>query len=140
MFHSALRQTWVKHWEDLQSHLQQRANIRKKNFQDRKWANKKVQNTLLRSSNSMTFHDYFHDPLEFSMAFSLAVTFENFQNFPCFSIYFLTLNSSTDTNSSVHQNVCHSHCLVLLILSCPCFVICSDQSTKQKFHFPRTNY
>ena len=52
--------------------------------------------TLLSSSNSMTFHD-------FSM----------------------TLNSSTDTNSGVHHNVCHMHWLITrtplyLTLSLPC--------------------
>ena len=52
--------------------------------------------TLLRSSNSTTFHD-------FSM----------------------TLNSSTDTNSGVHRNVCHMHWLITctplyLTLSLPC--------------------
>ena len=58
------------------------------------------------------FHDYFHDLFKFSMTFGLAVTFENFQNVPCFRIYFLTLNSSTDTNSSVYQNGCRSPSLI----------------------------
>ena len=40
--------------------------------------------TLLRSSNSMTFHDFFldffHDLFQFSMTLRLSVIFENFQN------------------------------------------------------------
>ena len=34
------------------------------------------------------FHDFFHDLFKFSMSFGLAVTFENFQNVPYFSIFF----------------------------------------------------
>ena len=47
--------------------------------------------TLLISSNPVTFHDFFHD--------------HKFR-------VFLTLFSSTDTNSSVQQNACHSRCLI----------------------------
>ena len=47
--------------------------------------------TLLISSNPVTFHDFFHD--------------HKFR-------VFLTLFSSTDTNSSVQQNACHSCCLL----------------------------
>ena len=47
--------------------------------------------TLLISSNPVTFHDFFHD--------------HKFR-------VFLTLFSSTNTNSSVQQNACHSHCLI----------------------------
>ena len=69
--------------------------------------------TLLSSSNfMMTFHDYSHDHYNFSMTLGLAVTFENFKNFPYFSIFIFTLNSSTDTNSDVHQNACYLHCLI----------------------------
>ena len=57
---------------------------------------------LLSSSNSMTFNDYFHDLFKVPMTFSLAVSLK-----PSLS-YFLTLQSSTDTNSGVHQNVCRS--------------------------------
>ena len=39
----------------------------------------------------MTFHDFFHDLFKFSTTLGLTVTFESFQNFPCFSI-FLKLN------------------------------------------------
>ena len=46
--------------------------------------------TLLISSNPVTFHDFFHD--------------HKFR-------VFLTLFSSTNANSSVQQNACHSHCL-----------------------------
>ena len=37
-------------------------------------------------SNSMTFHNFFHDLLKVSMTLGLAVTFEHFQNFPCFRV------------------------------------------------------
>ena len=51
----------------------------------------------------MTFHHFFHDLFKFSVTLGSAVTFENFQNFPCCR-EFLTLNSSTGTNSGVHRN------------------------------------
>ena len=35
--------------------------------------------TLLGSSNSMTFHDYFNDLFKFSKTLGLVVTFKNFQ-------------------------------------------------------------
>ena len=68
--------------------------------------------TLSSSPNSMTF----------SMTLGLAVTFKNFQNFTRFSIFF-TINSSTDTNSGIHQNACRSRRLITplyLTLSLPC--------------------
>ena len=40
--------------------------------------------TLLSSSNSMTFDDLF----KFSMTLGLAITFENFQNRPCFKVFY----------------------------------------------------
>ena len=46
------------------------------------------------------------------MTLELAVTFENFQNRTCFSV-FLTLNSSTETNSGIHQNACRSSRLII---------------------------
>ena len=72
--------------------------------------------TLSSSPNSMTFHDFFHDLI------GLAVTFKNFQNFTRFSIFF-TINSSTDTNSGIHQNACRSRRFITplyLTLSLPC--------------------
>ena len=45
--------------------------------------------TLLSSSNFIAFHDFFHDIFKFSTTLGLDVIFENFQNFTCFSIYFL---------------------------------------------------
>ena len=41
--------------------------------------------TLLSSSYSMTF---FHDLFKFSKALGLVVTFQNFQSFPCFGVFF----------------------------------------------------
>ena len=64
---------------------------------------------LLSSSNPMTFYDFFHDLFKFSMTLGLAVTFKKL--FVVFE-YFLTFNSSTDTNSGVHKNACCSHCLI----------------------------
>ena len=40
--------------------------------------------TLLSFLNSMIFPDFFHGLIQFSMTLSLAVTFENFQNYSCF--------------------------------------------------------
>ena len=39
-------------------------------------------------SKSMTFHKFFRDLFTFSMTLSLAVTFKNVQNFPCFKVFF----------------------------------------------------
>ena len=68
------------------------------------------------------FHDFFHDLFEFSMTLSLAVSFKNFKNFPCFRVFF-DLNSLTDINSGVNQNACRVYCLITplyLALSLPC--------------------
>ena len=77
--------------------------------------------THLSSSNSMTFHDFFHDIFKFSRTLGLAVCFKTSKTFP-FLDYFLTLNSSTDTNSGVYQNACRLRCLMThlyLTLSLP---------------------
>ena len=50
--------------------------------------------------------------MTFSMTLGLAVTFKNYQNFTCSKTHFLTPNSSTETNSGIHQNGCRSHCLI----------------------------
>ena len=42
--------------------------------------------TLLSSSNSMTFHDFFHDLFKISMTLVSVVTFKYFQNFPSFRV------------------------------------------------------
>ena len=53
------------------------------------------------------------------MTVGLAVSFENVQIFLVLA-YFLTLNSSKDTNSSVHENTfVRAVKLLLLILGCP---------------------
>ena len=44
--------------------------------------------TRLSSSNSMTFHDFFHELFKFSMTIGLAVTLQNIQTFPCFRLLF----------------------------------------------------
>ena len=49
------------------------------------------------------------------MTLGLAVTFENLQKTLLFSAYFFTLHSSTETNPAIHQNVCHSNCLITLL-------------------------
>ena len=58
--------------------------------------------TLLSSSSSITFHDIFHELFKFSRTLGLAVSFKNSETFFVLE-YFLTLNSSTDTNSGVHR-------------------------------------
>ena len=45
--------------------------------------------TFLSSSNSMTFHGFFHDFFKISMTLGSVVTFENFKTFPGFSIFFV---------------------------------------------------
>lgn len=40
--------------------------------------------TLLSSSNSMIFPDFFHGLIQFSMTLSFSCHFENFQNYSCF--------------------------------------------------------
>ena len=54
-----------------------------------------------------------------------------------FVLGFSTLNSSTDTNSGVHQSTCHLRCLILLLstllyltLSLPCPSAVTDLSNK----------
>ena len=54
----------------------------------------------------MTFQDFFNDLFKFSMTLGLAVMFENFQNSPCFSIFFDLKQLITETNSVIHQNAC----------------------------------
>ena len=67
--------------------------------------------TLLSPPNSMTLHDFFHHLFTFSMTLCFAARSKMFKTFHVLG-YFLTLNSSTDTNSGVHQNVCLSRCLI----------------------------
>ena len=43
---------------------------------------------FLSSSNSMTFHGFFHDLFKFSKTLGLVVTFRNFQDFPCLGVFF----------------------------------------------------
>ena len=49
------------------------------------------------------FHDFFDNLFHFSMTFGLAVFFEKFETSLVLP-YFFTLNSSTETNSGIHQN------------------------------------
>ena len=67
--------------------------------------------TLLSSSNSMTFHDFFHNLFKFSKTLGLAVSFKISKPLLVLE-HFLTLKSSTDTNSGVRQNACRLHCLI----------------------------
>ena len=62
--------------------------------------------TLLSSSNSMTFHDLLHDLFLFSMIFSLNVTFENSQIYPCFIFKFAFFYVIT----GVRHNAFSSNC------------------------------
>ena len=68
-------------------------------------------NTLLCSSNSMTFHNFLHDLFKFSKTMGSAVSFKNSNPFLVLE-YFLTLNSSIGTNAGAHQNAWHLCCLI----------------------------
>ena len=52
------------------------------------------------------------NPMTFPITLDIAVTFENFQNFTCFNIFFFTLNSSTEKNSLFNYS-----CLSYIILA-----------------------
>ena len=51
--------------------------------------------TLFISSNSMTFHDFFHGLFQFSMTLGRAVTLKNFHKYPCFRAFFDQIHSTT---------------------------------------------
>ena len=59
----------------------------------------------------MTFHDFLHDLFKFSKTIGLATSFKKSKTFLVLD-YFLTLNSSTGTNSGVNQNACCLRCLI----------------------------
>ena len=42
------------------------------------------------------FHDFFYDLFQFSMTSGIAVTFKNFENYPCFRAVFDPIHSTTD--------------------------------------------
>ena len=95
--------------------------------------------TLWSSPNSMTFHRFFHDLFKFCMTYGLAVTLKNFQTPPSLRV-FLTLNSSTDTNSGVHKNACRTrYSITPLCLTLPLLLSSevSREVTTQNFDFPR---
>ena len=59
--------------------------------------------TLLSSLKFYDFpHDFLHDLFKFSKTLGLAVSFKKSKTFLVLQ-YFLTLNSSTDANSGIHQ-------------------------------------
>ena len=93
--------------------------------------------TLLSSSNSMTFHDFFHDFFKFSKTIGLAVTFTNLRTFLALE-YFLTLNSWTDTNSGVHQNACRLRCLITLYLTLSLLCHLKSLTYQRKLQFSMT--
>ena len=95
--------------------------------------------TLLSSPNSMTFHRFFHDLFKFCMTYGLAVTLKNFQTPPSLRV-FLTLNSSTDTNSGVHKNACRTRYSITPLCPTLPLLLSSEVSrevTTQNFDFPR---
>ena len=72
--------------------------------------------TLLSSSNSMTFHDFFHDFFEFFKTLRLAVSFT------CFRAFF-DLKQFNRQTQSFNKNACRLRCLITplyLTLSLPC--------------------
>ena len=59
------------------------------------------------------FHDFFHD-----LRFTYICHFRKFSTLYLFQhIFFTGLNSSTETNSGIHQNTCRSLCLIIPL--CP---------------------
>ena len=89
------------------------------------WQEKrKTLKVLLQGSYSFElfkFHDFFHDLFKLSKNLGLAVSFKNTKPLLVVEL-FLTLKSSTDTNSGVHQNACRLRCLITplyLTLSSP---------------------
>ena len=78
------------------------------------------------------------------MTLGLAVTFENFQNFLYFSLFFYLKQFNRKKNSGIHHNACRSRCLITpLYLTLSCVVtnlpnktsIFHDfQGSKIKFH------
>ena len=79
-------------------------------------------------------------PFQVFHNFSLAVTFKNFQNFPCFRVFF------DFKQFNRHKLWCPPKCMPLAlfnysslyycILHCPCLIICSNWSIKQNFNLP----
>ena len=79
--------------------------------------------TLLSSSNSMTFYDFFHDLFTFFKTLGLAVTFKNFKDFPCLRVFLGVTQFNRHKHSGVNQNAYRSRCSVTslhLTLSLPC--------------------
>ena len=86
------------------------------------------------------FRGFFHDLFKFSIIIGLAVTFKNFQNFPCFRVFFDLKQFNR------HKLWCPPKCMRLAlfnysslyycILHCPCLIICSNWSIKQNFNLP----
>ena len=70
--------------------------------------------TLLSSWNFTTFHDFLYDLFKFSKTMGSTVSFKNTKTLPCFRL-FVTFNSSTGTNSGVHQSACRLRCLITLL-------------------------
>ena len=86
------------------------------------------------------FRGFFHDLFKFSIILGLAVTFKNFQNFPCFRVFF------DFKQFNRHKLWCPPKCMPLAlfnysslyycILHCPCLIIGSNWSIKQNFNLP----
>ena len=73
----------------------------------------------VRTLEFFKFHDFFDDLFQFSITCALAVFFEKFKTSLVLP-HFFTLNSSTETNSGIHQNACRSRSLIsLLYLTSP---------------------
>lgn len=64
----------------------------------------------LNSSNSMTFHDFFHYLFQFSMTLDLPVAFKKFQKNPCFRVFF-DITQFNRHNLCLCQSLCPS-CLL----------------------------
>ena len=68
----------------------------------------------LRTGKLVALHDFFHDLfLVFhDLRFTYSFHFRKFSTLNLFLPIFPGLNSSTETNSGIHQNACRSPCLI----------------------------
>ena len=64
------------------------------------------------------FHDFFHDLFKFSITLGLAVTFENFQNFPCFRVFFYLKQFNR------HKLWCPPKCVPFALFNYSCLHYC----------------
>ena len=71
--------------------------------------------------------------MNFSMTLGLAVTFQNFKTLLVLAYFFYVSETSTETNSGIHQSACRSFGLItpVFFLHYPSFVTCSIKLLNQ---------